>query len=85
MLKKIAYLGTKEQVAYLINADSVKPMCDLLSVADFNVVVVALEFLENVLAYGEQEKVQGGHVDVDFQLPQSRGSQPRGRDPKVGR
>ena len=40
-----------------MGAGCMKPMCSLLTVVDPKIVVVALEFLDNVLAYGKNVKI----------------------------
>jgi hypothetical protein len=41
--------GTAEQMRYLVQEAAIKPLCDLLTVSDNRVVLVALEGLENIL------------------------------------
>uniref|UniRef100_A0A8C5CL79 Importin subunit alpha n=1 Tax=Gadus morhua TaxID=8049 RepID=A0A8C5CL79_GADMO len=45
---------------YLVSLNTIKPMCDLLTVMDSKIVQVALNGLENILRLGEQEAKQGG-------------------------
>lgn len=47
--------GSADQIKYLVNQGCIKPLCDLLIVADARLVTVALEGLENILKSGEQE------------------------------
>ncbi len=51
--------GSEDQVAYLVEqAGALDPMCNLLALHDSKIVMVALEFIHNVLAVGESRKVQ---------------------------
>uniref|UniRef100_A0A8C5BNP5 Karyopherin alpha 5 (importin alpha 6) n=1 Tax=Gadus morhua TaxID=8049 RepID=A0A8C5BNP5_GADMO len=52
--------GTPVQMRYLVSLNTIKPMCDLLTVMDSKIVQVALNGLENILRLGEQEAKQGG-------------------------
>uniref|UniRef100_A0A8C9VTK1 Importin subunit alpha n=1 Tax=Scleropages formosus TaxID=113540 RepID=A0A8C9VTK1_SCLFO len=52
--------GTPEQIRYLVSLNTIKPMCDLLTVMDSKIVQVSLNGLENVLRLGEQEAKQNG-------------------------
>ncbi|XP_016103100.1 importin subunit alpha-7-like [Sinocyclocheilus grahami] len=52
--------GTPEQIRYLVNLGCIKPLCDLLTVMDSKIVLVALNGLENILRLGEQEAKQNG-------------------------
>lgn len=45
---------------YLVNLGCIKPLCDLLTVMDSKIVLVALNGLENILRLGEQEANQSG-------------------------
>uniref|UniRef100_A0A672MT41 Karyopherin subunit alpha 6 n=1 Tax=Sinocyclocheilus grahami TaxID=75366 RepID=A0A672MT41_SINGR len=45
---------------YLVNLGCIKPLCDLLTVMDSKIVLVALNGLENILRLGEQEAKQNG-------------------------
>ena len=46
--------GTPEQIQYLVSQACIRPLCDLLAVADAKIITVALEGLENILKVGEQ-------------------------------
>uniref|UniRef100_A0A672LCE7 Importin subunit alpha n=1 Tax=Sinocyclocheilus grahami TaxID=75366 RepID=A0A672LCE7_SINGR len=52
--------GMPEQIRYLVSLNTIKPMCDLLTVMDSKIVQVALNGLENILRLGEQESKQNG-------------------------
>mmetsp|Transcript_17262 Transcript_17262/g.22028 ORF Transcript_17262/g.22028 Transcript_17262/m.22028 type:complete len:543 (-) Transcript_17262:290-1918(-) len=57
--------GTPEQIMHLVHCGCIKPLCDLLTVPDAKIILVALEGLENILKVGEAEaKAQG----IDNQL-----------------
>lgn len=43
-----------------MNLGCIKPLCDLLTVMDSKIVLVALNGLENILRLGEQEAKQNG-------------------------
>lgn len=45
---------------YLVNLGCIKPLCDLLTVVDSKIILVALNGLENILRLGEQEANQSG-------------------------
>ena len=47
--------GSPEQIKYLVQQGSIKPLCDLLTCNDARLVTVALEGIENVLKAGELE------------------------------
>jgi len=44
--------GSTRQLAYLVEAGCIRPLCDILTIKDTKVVTVALEGLENILACG---------------------------------
>ncbi|XP_044726633.1 importin subunit alpha-7 isoform X3 [Chrysoperla carnea] len=53
--------GTAEQIRYLVEQNCIRPLCDLLTVMDAKIVLVALNGLENILRLGEQDaKAQNG-------------------------
>lgn len=43
----------------------IKPLCDLLTVADIRIITVALEGLENILKIGQQERSMPGSAGVN--------------------
>mmetsp|Transcript_9497 Transcript_9497/g.11680 ORF Transcript_9497/g.11680 Transcript_9497/m.11680 type:complete len:477 (+) Transcript_9497:42-1472(+) len=47
--------GTPQQIKFLVSQACIPPLCELLSVADVKIIVVALEALENILKIGEAE------------------------------
>mmetsp|Transcript_18873 Transcript_18873/g.58113 ORF Transcript_18873/g.58113 Transcript_18873/m.58113 type:complete len:531 (-) Transcript_18873:428-2020(-) len=47
--------GTPAQIKFLVSQACIGPLCELLSVADVKIVIVALEALENILKVGEAE------------------------------
>eukprot|EP00924_Labyrinthula_sp_SR-Ha-C_P007574 augustus_masked-scaffold_42-processed-gene-0.48-mRNA-1 protein AED:0.02 eAED:0.02 QI:0/-1/0/1/-1/1/1/0/525 len=48
--------GTPEQIMYLVQEGCIKPLCDLLTVPDGKILLVALEGLENVLKVGKKQQ-----------------------------
>jgi len=51
--------GTPQQIKYLVQVGCIRPLCDLLVVADAKIITVALEGLENILKVGHEEVRQG--------------------------
>lgn len=47
--------GTIEQIRYLVQQGCIPPLCGLLTVTDSKLIQVALNGVENILRYGEQE------------------------------
>jgi len=47
--------GTPEQIKFLVQQNCIRPLCDLLDVADVKIITVALEGLENILKVGEAD------------------------------
>lgn len=45
-----------EQIRYLVLQGCIKPLCDLLTIADAQIVEVTLDALENILKMGEMDK-----------------------------
>jgi hypothetical protein len=52
--------GTPEQIQYLVMQGCIRPLCDLLVVADSKIIIVALEGLENILKVGMEEAKEKG-------------------------
>jgi importin subunit alpha-1 len=52
--------GTPEQIQYLVMQGCIRPLCDLLVVADSKIIIVALEGLENILKVGREEAKEMG-------------------------
>jgi len=52
--------GTAEQVRFLVQQGCIPPLCDLLTVMDSKIVQVALNGLENILRFGEQDSKNTG-------------------------
>eukprot|EP00756_Hemistasia_phaeocysticola_P029514 Hpha_TRINITY_DN16237_c1_g12::TRINITY_DN16237_c1_g12_i1::g.16607::m.16607 len=48
--------GTREQVKYLVGQNLIEPMCELLSIPDAKIIMLALEALENILRVGDAER-----------------------------
>lgn len=49
-------LKKPEIIRYLVNQGCIKPLCDLLAVADSRIIEVTLDSLENILTIGEMDK-----------------------------
>lgn len=47
--------GTPGQIKFLVSQACIPPLCELLSVADVKIIIVALEALENILKVGDAE------------------------------
>jgi len=47
--------GNAEQIKFLVQQGCIRPLCDLLTVADTKIVTIALEGLENILKVGEND------------------------------
>ncbi|CAL9738543.1 importin subunit alpha [Monosporozyma servazzii] len=47
-------------IRYLVAQDCIKPLCDLLDIADNKIIEVALDALENILKVGESDKEARG-------------------------
>lgn len=53
-------LSRPDQIRYLVSQGCIKPLCDLLSIADAKIIEVTLDALENILKVGELEKESRG-------------------------
>ena len=53
-------LHKPEIIRYLVSQGCIKPLCDLLSVADTKIIEVTLDSLENILKMGEMDKEARG-------------------------
>lgn len=57
-------LTQPDQIRYLVNQGCIKPLCDLLAVADAKIIEVTLDSLENILKMGEMDKeARGANVN----------------------
>mmetsp|Transcript_128589 Transcript_128589/g.236522 ORF Transcript_128589/g.236522 Transcript_128589/m.236522 type:complete len:551 (+) Transcript_128589:73-1725(+) len=52
--------GVPQQIEYLVGCECIKPLVDLLSLADVKIIGVALEALENILRCGQTQQQQMG-------------------------
>merc|ERR1711934_224576 len=52
--------GSVEQIKYVVDQNSIQPLCDLLDAKDGRIVTVALEGLENILRVGLDEAQKAG-------------------------
>jgi importin subunit alpha-1 len=57
--------GNPDQIRYLVHQGCIKPFCDLLAERDHNLVVVALDCLENILKVGKGD-MQDGNEENPF-------------------
>ncbi|RLV90806.1 Importin subunit alpha [Spathaspora sp. JA1] len=53
-------LSRPDQIRYLVSQGCIKPLCDLLAVADSKIIEVTLDSLENILKMGEMDKEHRG-------------------------
>lgn len=53
-------LTRPDQIQYLVSQGCIKPLCDLLAVADAKIIEVTLDSLENILKMGELDKESRG-------------------------
>ena len=58
--------GSPQQVEYLVEMNSVKPLVDLLAVSDAKIIGVALEALENILKVGKDKQQELGLAENPF-------------------
>ncbi|AWU77285.1 importin subunit alpha [Pichia kudriavzevii] len=49
-------LSRPDQIKYLVSQGCIKPLCDLLAIADNKIIEVTLDAIENILKVGEIEK-----------------------------
>ncbi|SGZ54621.1 CIC11C00000005433 [Sungouiella intermedia] len=61
-------LTKPEQIRYLVNQGCIKPLCDLLSVADSKIIEVTLDSLVNILKVGELDKEQGHSNNNEYAI-----------------
>mmetsp|Transcript_49092 Transcript_49092/g.72936 ORF Transcript_49092/g.72936 Transcript_49092/m.72936 type:complete len:554 (+) Transcript_49092:72-1733(+) len=52
--------GNANQIKFLVQQGCIRPLCDLLTVADTKIVTIALEGLENILKVGEEDSNVSG-------------------------
>jgi len=52
--------GSAEQIHYLVDCHILEPMCELLTITDARIILVALEGVENILKVGEKEAKDTG-------------------------
>ncbi|BFZ55369.1 Importin subunit alpha-1 [Savitreella phatthalungensis] len=56
-------LANPDQIRYLVQQGTIKPLCDLLDCLDNKIIQVSLDGLENILKIGEMEKHENGGVN----------------------
>jgi len=52
--------GSPDQIRWLVQQGAIKPLCDMLTVADNRIVIVALEGLDNILRVGQADANASG-------------------------
>ncbi|KAI8609787.1 importin alpha protein [Chytriomyces sp. MP71] len=57
-------LAKPDQIRYLVQQGTIKPLCDLLIINDPRIVQVALDGLENILKVGDMDKHMNNGVNV---------------------
>jgi len=66
--------GSSTQIKFLVQQGCIRPLCDLLIVADTKIVTIALEGLENILRVGEQDaKISNGHNPMATFVSEAQG------------
>lgn len=66
--------GTALQIKFLVSQGCIRPLCDLLGVADPKIVTIALEGLENILKVGETDaKTTGLHNNMATYVAEADG------------
>jgi len=65
--------GSSEQIRYLVDCKILEPMCELLSLADTRIILVALEGIENILKAGEKEARATGINEYATFIEECRG------------
>lgn len=61
-------LTKPDQIRYLVNQGCIKPLCDLLAVADSKIIEVTLDSLMNILKVGELDKEQGHSSNNEYAI-----------------
>jgi importin subunit alpha-2 len=56
--------GSNEQIIYIAGQDAIPPLCDLLSMMDSKIILVALSGIENILRTGEAVVKEYGGQNV---------------------
>jgi importin subunit alpha-1 len=64
-LSNATVMGLPEQIRFLVNQDCIQPLCDLLDERDANLVIIALDALENILRVGQKEGMNKYAVLID--------------------
>jgi len=65
--------GTPDQIKFLVQQNCVRPLCDLLDVADVKIITVALEGLENILKVGEADSKNHDGTNLHARFVQEAG------------
>merc|ERR1719215_2594645 len=66
--------GITSQIKFLVQQGCIRPLCDLLTVADAKIVHVAVEGLENILKVGETDAgVSGTHNQMATYIAEAEG------------
>ncbi|XP_065649659.1 importin subunit alpha-7 isoform X2 [Hydra vulgaris] len=65
--------GSAQQIEYIANQDAIRPLCDLLSVLDSKVIMVALTGIENILRAGTEISGSGEYNKFALQVEECYG------------
>ena len=65
--------GSPEQIKFLVKQNCIRPLCDLLEVADVKIITVALEGLENILKVGEDDAKNHDNVNQHARFVEEAG------------
>jgi HEAT repeat protein len=57
--------GSAQQIKYLVAQECIRPLCDFLTIANTDIITVALEGLENILKAGETEAKKSDGTGVN--------------------
>lgn len=61
-------LTKPDQIRYMVNQGCIKPLCDLLAVADSKIIEVTLDSLMNILKVGELDKELGNSSNNEYAI-----------------
>ncbi|KAF8077049.1 hypothetical protein N665_1066s0011 [Sinapis alba] len=58
-ISNATFVGTHDQIKFMVSRGCIRPLCDLLTCPDTSIVRVCLEALENIMVIGEALKSKG--------------------------